>query len=75
MFKKILIISVLMLAACSHWEPTHRAQEPFVDAELDCKFQAEAASAGGATMADRVSANVSVFQACMRAKGFVLVRN
>lgn len=39
-------------------------------AQLDCDFEAEKASAGGRTMADRVGDKIYVFRACMRAKGY-----
>ena len=63
-------VLVLLVAGCVAPDPRFDTDPVFRQASLECDYEAQKASAGGRTMADRVGDRVYIYKACMRLRGY-----
>ena len=72
----ISLLFILTVSGCAtgHWTHAHGDPVRFERDNLECDYEAQKASAGGRTMADRVSDRVYLRQACMQVRGYYWVR-
>jgi len=68
--RALTFVALALLAGCMAPDPRFDSDPVFRQASLECRFEAEKATASGRTMADRVSGHISVYQSCMRVKGY-----
>ena len=70
----LLLLALLGGCATGQWTHAHNDAARFERDRAECNYEAEKASSGGRTMADRVGDRVYIVRSCLQLRGYYLVQ-